>query len=122
MAEWSFDRRPATEGASKMTIGRYLLLGAGDLAREVARILMRNAEFSRSISEIAVVGDIPDRVSPEFDRFCVTPGDALREYPPSDWQAIVCVGDPKLREKLYTQFRELGYGFATACDRDATIF
>src|SRR5689334_4930866 len=105
-----------------MTARRFLLLGAGDLAREVAKILAGLVEASGASCEIAAFSNLPGGVAPEFVRSCVTPAEALRDFSPSEWQAIGCAGSPRVREAMYVQFRGLGYRFATACDPAATLF
>lgn len=104
-----------------MTIKRYLLLGAGDLAREVGKILEVNAADTGAICELAVFSN-SDSIAPQFTRYCLNPRQAVAEFPPSAWEAIGCVGSPAVRESMYTQFRLLGYRFATACHSQATIF
>jgi len=102
--------------------GRFLLLGAGDLAREVAKILAgAAAEFGTSC-DIAAFNNGPGACAPDFTRTCASSVEALRDFPPSEWQAIGCVGNPRVREALYTQFYRMGYIFATACHPDATLF
>lgn len=105
-----------------MTTRRILLLGAGDLAREVAKILVPGAGASGTPCEIAAYCDVPGAVAPEFTRFCANTDEALRNFPPAEWQAIGCVGSPKVRAAMYTRFSGMGYVFATACHPDATLF
>lgn len=101
---------------------RYLLLGGGDLVREVARLLVDTAADSGQPCKIAVFSDRPNALIPESAEFCSTPSEALQRFPPSDWHAIGCLGEPKMREAMYVQFRDMGYTFAKACHRDTTVF
>ena len=103
------------------TTQRYLLLGAGDLARETARILQDSAAVQGASCEIAAYNDHV-LGSPEFGRQCLSIDQALEQCPPSDWEALGCLGSPRLRETMYTRFRDVGYRFATAIHPDATVF
>jgi sugar O-acyltransferase (sialic acid O-acetyltransferase NeuD family) len=105
-----------------VTTGKFLLLGAGDLAREVAKILAGAAAESDTPCEIAAFSDVAGACAPDFPQFCAGPSAALRNFPPAEWQAVGCVGDPRVREALYTQFCGMGYVFAKVCARDATLF
>jgi len=51
----------------------------------------------------------PDATARCFTRSCITPADALRDFPPSCWKALGCVGSPAPRAALYRQVRELGF-------------
>lgn len=97
---------------------RYLLLGAGDLAREVAQIL---SSTSGPLLEVAVFCDIPSALSPDFTRSCATTAEALEHFPPTLWKAVVCVGSPAGRASLYESFHALGYTFATVIHPEATV-
>lgn len=101
---------------------RYLLLGGGDLVREVAKLLVDTAGNASQPCEIAVFSDRANALVPESAESCSTPVEALRRFPPSEWQAIGCLGEPKMREAMYAQFRNMGYVFAKVCHRDATVF
>lgn len=105
-----------------LTTHRYLLLGAGDLARETARILQDIASAKGLACEIAAYNDrVPG--SPVFTRQCLSLEQALEQCPPSlEWQAINCLGSPRLRESMYTRFRDAGYRFASAIHPDATVY
>jgi sugar O-acyltransferase (sialic acid O-acetyltransferase NeuD family) len=72
--------------------------------------------------EIAVYSDLPGAIGPENTRFCTSTSEAVRDFPPLEWQAIGCVGNPRVREAMYRQFCELGYVFGKACHQDATLF
>ncbi len=100
---------------------RYLLLGAGDLARESARILQDSAAAEGAHCEVVAYND---RVlgSPEFGRQCLSLEQALEQCPPLEWKALGCLGSPRLRESMYARFRDVGYLFATAIHPDATVF
>ena len=102
-------------------IDRYLLLGAGDLARETARILQDIAAANGTACEIAAYND---RVlgSAAFGHQCLSLEQALDECPPADWQVIGCLGAPRLREAMYNRFREAGYRFASAIHPHATVY
>jgi sugar O-acyltransferase (sialic acid O-acetyltransferase NeuD family) len=116
--------RPGSEEnrADTMTTRRFLLLGAGDLAREVATILVQSGETSATPCEIAAFSDVAGTGPPAFERCCHSFDAALRDFPPSDWQAVGCVGNPRVREAMYHRFRDAGYRFATVCHPDATQF
>jgi acetyltransferase EpsM len=104
-----------------LKIDRYLLLGAGDLARETARILQDVAAAKGATCEIAAYND---RVlgSPAFGHQCLSLDEALERCPPGEWRAIGCLGAPHLREAMYTRFRAAGYRFGTAVHPHATVF
>jgi sugar O-acyltransferase (sialic acid O-acetyltransferase NeuD family) len=87
----------------------------------VARILNDVSSISGGQCEIAAFSDDPSRVSAEFGNFAVGLDQAVRDFPPSHWQAIGCSGDPVSRDRLYRRFRETGYAFATACHPNATV-
>jgi sugar O-acyltransferase (sialic acid O-acetyltransferase NeuD family) len=101
-------------------LNRYLLLGAGDLARETARILH---DAAGALGERCAIAAYNDRVlgSLEFGHQCLSVDQALDECPPSEWQAIGCLGSPRLRESMYLRFRQAGYRFGTAIHPQATV-
>lgn len=107
---------------SKVTGRKFLLLGAGDLAREVAGILREATGTMEGECDIAVFSETSAGIASEFQNFCIRPADAQRKFPPSEWQAIGCVGTPRVRDAMYTQFSTMGYSFATVCHPDATVF
>ena len=100
----------------------YLLLGAGDLAREVAALLKEQSQRDKETAHIAVYSDIPSAIAPCFDRTCSTVEEATALYPPGTWQTLCCVGDPALRESFYSRFSEAGYVFATLCHFNCTCY
>lgn len=101
---------------------RYLLLGAGDVAREVTAILGEIAHQSGPEYEIACFSDNPDAIAPCFKLSCSSQSDALERFPPGSWRAICCVGSPSSRASFYDRFRELGYRFISVCHPGATSY
>jgi len=66
-----------------VTTGRFLLLGAGDLAREVAKILVGTAAESDAPCDIAAFSKGPGACASDFTKTCASSAEALRDFPPS---------------------------------------
>jgi len=105
-----------------MGTGHYLLLGGGDLAREVVAVLQERAAADGALCAVAVYDDHPDNIAACFESVCLSPKEALQKCPPGLWLALNCVGDPAARASLWGRFRELGYRFATVCSPTATCY
>lgn len=101
-----------------VTPNRYLLLGAGDLAREVAELLR---SCSSSPLEIAAFCDIPGALAAEFSLHADSPEAAVSQFSPDSWLAIGCLGSPQGRSSFYTKFSAVGYRFATVLHPQATV-
>ena len=103
-----------------LSSNNFLLLGAGDLAREVAQIIRDRTQTLGYTDNIAVYCDIPNAVSRDFDQVAHSVDEALSCYPPTIWSAVCCVGAPMVRQFLYDRFIGMGYSFGTICSPDAT--
>lgn len=104
-----------------ITHTRLLLLGAGDLAREVRQIAAGAAAAQGAALAVGYFADSADGARvPAAD--CVFGDlDALQErFPPGAWQAICCVGNPRTRSALHERFSALGYEFATLIGDNVT--
>jgi len=101
-----------------MTVRRFLFLGAGALARECAALL---ADIHPQ-HELACFSDSPQSAAPCFTRLAGSVGEALAKFPPPDWQAVCCIGEPPDREAVHARFRDAGYQFATLRHPNSTSY
>ena len=97
-----------------MTTGtdRYLMLGMGDLAREVVQIARERAATTERGLEFAYFVEPRFNVAAGDATVCRTTEEALDRCPPGEWRAVCCVGFPGVRERLFHQFQVLSYRFA----------
>jgi sugar O-acyltransferase (sialic acid O-acetyltransferase NeuD family) len=107
-----------------MTTGtdRYLMLGRGDLAREVVQVARECAAKTGRGLEAAHFVEPGFDVTAGDETVCRTPAEALDRCPPDAWRAVCCVGTPADRKRLFDLFQGLSYRFAeTLHAPDATL-
>ncbi len=97
-----------------MTTGtdRYLMLGMGDLAREVVQVARERAVKTGRGLEIAYFVEPRFNVAAGDTMVCRTTEEALDRCRLDDWRAVCCVGLPGDRKRLFDLFRGLRYRFA----------
>lgn len=97
-----------------MTTGtdHYLMLGMGDLAREVVQVARERAAGTGRGLEIAYFVEPRYKVAAGEATVCRTTEEALDRCPPDRWRVVCCVGSPGDRKRLFDQFRALDYAFA----------
>ena len=100
----------------------YIIIGAGDLAREVTVVLQNSTSWDRGKHKLAYYTDV-GVIAAELSeiKVCRNMKEVQNYCPPDCWMAICGVGSPKYRAILFHKFKEVGYSFASILSPLATV-
>lgn len=103
---------------------RIIFVGLGNLARETYHILKKDAGPLISQIDIAYYAEAGHMTceTATRDKTVLSDFDKLvKGYPPGQWHALICIGIPKHRGRLYDIFTDAGYQFETIISKESTI-